>query len=262
MLNLIFVRESLGTDPQTIKFYFMNHYYLGLAAVFLLLFSSCENDEVFNHVDDFVVLQSNRPVKDTIPICEQQIDSLFYWDDGYIGILLPPDATATATIGDSTSMEMTRQTPSLRSISFPKQDPRTQRDSVANLTISATFANGKKISKHFTIQWRGITIPDSLWQRITLEPAKISKISMYPGEKRSVQFVWNYPKELRGLLTAQVANQKTGQSDPDWKAILDVEKKKYTSSWVYGQNETARFRIVGREKVRKEVYFAVVSNPK
>lgn len=240
----------------------MNNYFLGLAAVFLLLFSSCENDIVLNHEDDFVVLQSNRPVDDTIPICEQQIDSTFYWDDGKIGILLPPDATATAIIGDSTNMEMTRQAPSLRSISFSKTDPRTQRDSVAHLTISATFANGKKISKHFVIQWRGIEIPDSLWQKITLEPASISKISMYPGEKRSIQFVWNYPKELRGLLKAEVANQKIGDFDPDWKAILEIEKRKYTSSWVYGQNETARFRIVGRSKVQKEVYFAVVSNPR
>jgi len=80
---------------------------------------------------------------------------------------------------------------------------------------------------------------------------------MYPGEKRSIQFVWNYPKELRGLLKAEVADQATSETTPTWRNV-SLEKKKFTSFWAYGQNVTARFRVTGK-KGQKEVSFAVVS---
>jgi hypothetical protein len=204
--------------------------------------------------DDLVLLQDQKPLRDTVSIVEKQKDNVYYWDPGSIEIMLPKGARAVAL--DATDAELC-ELENRMTISFKNDWERIQRDSVSRMSLTIVSGNGDSTIRTLAIKWKGIAIPDSLWQKITLQPAKISKISMYPGEKRSIQFVWNYPHELSGLLKAEVADQATTETTPHWRKV-SLEKKKFTSSWVYGQNVTARFRIIGR-KGQKEVSFAVVS---
>jgi hypothetical protein len=232
----------------------MKHLKCGFISLVLVsTFTACESDEQFGVNDGLVLLQDQKPIKDTLSIVERQQDSLFFWDPGSIEISLPHGAN---TVIESADIELVKSENRMKFISKKEWD-RTQRDSLSHVSVTTTFEDGHSTVRTIAIQWKGIETPDSLWQKITLEPAHISKISMYPGEKRSIQFVWNYPKELRGLLKAEVADQSTTESTPNWRKV-SLEKKKFTSSWAYGQNVTARFRITGK-KGQKEVSFAVVS---
>ena len=229
---------------------------IGLAAVCFVL-SSCETNELLSSPQDCALIQRRHlVVSDTIHICEQQMDSSYYWDDGNLSIPTPSNAHATVILNDSIPMEVVR-TQTTSSIEFQKTAPRTMRDSVAHMQVNLAFSDGSSSSKTYVLHWKGINIPDSLWNKVTLQPAKVTKITMNPGEKRSIQFTWSYPRQLNGLIIAEVANQDATQSTPDWKAVA-ADKRKYTSSWVYGQNQTARFRLVSF-KGQKEVSFAVIS---
>lgn len=223
--------------------------------VTVCLFISCERDELGVNDDGVVILQNQKPIKDTLSIVERQEDSLFFWDPGNIEIQLPHRANIVV---DSTNIELKKSVGNRASLLFKGEWPRTQRDSISHFSLTIISAKGDSSVKNLVIQWKGIPIPDSLWQKITLEPAEIGKISMYPGEKRSIQFVWNYPKQLRGLLKAEVADQAVTETHPNWRPVPTIEKRKYTSSFVYGKNLTARFRIKWKQG-HKEVSFAVVS---
>ena len=225
-----------------------------ISLVLVSMFTACESDEQFGVNDGLVLLQDQKPCKDTLSIVEKQRDSVYYWDPGNIEIQLPLGVRAVAL--KATDIELI-QLENRTTLSFKNDWPRTQRDSLSYADLTIVSVSGDSAIRRIAIQWKGIVIPDSLWQKITLEPAKISKISMYPGEKRSIQFVWNYPKQLRGLLKAEVADQTATESTPNWRRC-SLEKKKFTSSWAYGQNVTARFRVTGK-KGQKEVSFAVVS---
>ena len=222
--------------------------------IFVCLFSACQSDEQqFGVNDDFVILQNQKPVEDTLSIVERQKDSVYYWDPGSIEVSLPEGADVVSTSND---IRVVKSENHITLIG--KRDwQRTQRDSLSHVFLTLRFANGDSVVRAFALQWKGIVISDSLWQKVTLSPAKVSKITMYPGESRSIQFVWSYPKQLSGLLKAEVANQATNETTPNWKNVA-LEKKKFTSSWIYGRNETARFRISGLKR-QKEVSFAVVS---
>jgi hypothetical protein len=230
---------------------------IGLGFLCFLALQSCESDKPL--INDFVVVQNQKSVLDTIPIVERQQDSTFYWDQGDIEILLPKGANIAASINDAAKVELNEKSKDDgMKLVFKHTWQRTKRDSITYLFLTATFKDGTSLKKAFAIQWRGIELPDSLWQKVVLQPAKVGKLSMYPGESRSIQFVWAYPIQLKGLLKAEVADQKTTDNDPTWRHVSDFEKKKFTSFFVYGTNETARFRIVG-PKGQKEVSFAVVS---
>ena len=234
----------------------MKHVKKGFIALVLVCsFISCERDELGVNDDSVVILHNQKPITDTLSIVERQQDSLFFWDPGSIEIKLPKGANAVLDSADIGSIKPIGKHTFLV---FKNEWPRTQRDSISHISLTIVSGKGDYVCKHFVIQWKGIKIPDSLWQKISLEPAKISKISIYPGEKRSIEFTWKYPKELRGLLKAEVANQTTMETSASWQTVSAIEEKKYTSSFVYGKNLTARFRIKWKQGY-KEVSFAVVS---
>lgn len=233
----------------------MEHVKVGFVSLIsVCLFISCQKDELGVNDDRVVILQNQKPLQDTLSVVEKQKDSLYYWDPGSIEIQLP---LGTNAVVESADIVLTKPSGNRASLSFKSNWPRTQRDSISHVSLTLISAKGDSTVRTIAIKWKGLEIPDSLWQKITLEPAKISKISMYPGEKRSIQFTWNYPRQLRGLLKAEVADQATTESTPNWRKVT-LEKKKFTSSWAYGQNVTARFRVTGR-KGQKEVSFAIVS---
>ena len=229
---------------------------IGLGFLCFLAFEGCESDKPA--INDFVVVQNQKAVMDTIPIVERQRDSTFYWDQGDIEILLPKGASIVASVNDVATVELSEKPQNGMKLAFKNAWQRTKRDSISYLSLTATFKDGTSLKKAFAIQWRGIALPDSLWQQVVLQPAKVGKLSMYPGESRSIQFVWAYPIQLKGLLKAEVADQKVTDTDPTWRHVSEFEKKKFTAFFVYGTNETSRFRIVG-PKGQKEVSFAVVS---
>ena len=234
---------------------------IGLGFLCFLALQSCESDKPL--INDFVVVQNQKSVLDTIPVVERQRDSTFYWDQGDIEILLPKGANIVASINDAAKVELNEK---------PKDDgmklvfkhmwQRTKRDSITYLFLTATFKDGTSLKKAFAIQWRGIELPDSLWQQVSLEPTNVGNIVVHPGESGSIQFEWKYPRLLKGLLTCEIAHQSKTSVDPYWVNIRDVEKQKFTSFFSYGQNETSRFRIIGPRQKQKEVSFSVVSTAK
>ena len=233
---------------------------VGLGFLCFLAFQGCESDKPA--INDFVVVQNQKAVMDTIPIVERQQDSTFYWDQGDIEILIPKGASIAASINDVATVELSEKPKDAMKLVFKNAWQRTKRDSIAYLTLTATFKDGTSLKKAFAIQWHGIELPDSLWQQVSLEPTSVGNIIVHPGESGSIQFEWKYPRLLKGLLTCEIAHQTKTNVDPYWINIRDVEKQKFTSFFSYGQNETSRFRIIGPRQKQKEVSFSVVSTAK
>ncbi|MEI6425988.1 MAG: hypothetical protein WCO66_01410 [Candidatus Absconditabacteria bacterium] len=232
----------------------MKHVKCGFISLILVsTFTACESDGPFGVNDGLVLLQDQKPIKDTLSIVERQQDSLFFWDPGSIEINLPHGAK---TAIESADIELVKSENRMKFISKKEWD-RTQRDSLSHVSVTTTFEDGHSTVRVLAIKWEGIKIPNTLWQKVTLEPANVGEVSMYPGERCAIEFTWNYPKELRGLLRAEVAYQASTEKVPNWNTV-SLEKKRFTASFVYGQNGTARFRITGNKR-KTEVSFAVVS---